>query len=70
MFKLDKLLSSIVVASIVGAVVAAVGGMVAKPDAEALNFLLGLVAASGFLIALAIALGVIASISRSDKTED
>jgi hypothetical protein len=70
MFKLDKLLSSIVLASIVGAVVAAIGGMVAKPDAEALNFLLGLIAASGFLIALAVALGVIANINRPDKSED
>jgi hypothetical protein len=68
--KLDKLLSLIVVASLAGAVAAAITGIVAPRDMGTLHFLLGLVAASGFLIALAIALGVIASISRSDKTED
>jgi hypothetical protein len=70
MFKLDKLLSSIVVISLVGAVVAPIAGMIAKPGPGSLNFMLGLVAAAGFLVALALALGVIANISRSDKTDD
>lgn len=65
MFKLDKLLSFIVVASLVGAVLAPVAGMIARPGPGASQFMLGLVAMAGFLIALVLALGVVVNISQS-----
>ena len=52
MFKLDKLLSFIVVASLVGALLAPIAGMIAKPGPGATQFMFGLIAASGFLVAL------------------
>ena len=67
MFKLDKLLSFIVVASLVGALLAPIAGMIAKPGPGANQFMFGLIAASGFLVALSLSLGVIASIAQSKR---
>jgi hypothetical protein len=67
MFKLDKLLSFIVVASLVGAVLSPIAGMIAKPGPGATQFMFGLIAASGFLVALSISMGVIANIAQGKR---
>ncbi|MCA8912838.1 MAG: hypothetical protein KDB82_14130 [Planctomycetes bacterium] len=67
MFKLDKLLSFIVVASLVGALLAPIAGMIAKPGPGATQFMFGLIAASGFLVALSLSLGVIVNIAQSKR---
>lgn len=68
MFKFEKLISFVVLASLIGAVLAPIAGMVADPRSpKTLNFMLGLVAASGFLIALALAMGVLVSAAKPTK---
>ena len=69
MFEFDKILSFVVLASLVGAVLAPVAGMVAKPGPGATQFMLGLLGGAGFLIALALAMGVIANNTRA-RNED
>ena len=68
MFKFDKLISFVILAAFVGAVLAPIAGMVADPkSAKTGNFMLGMVAASGFLVALAVGLGVLVMASKPPR---
>jgi multisubunit Na+/H+ antiporter MnhB subunit len=69
MFKFDKILSFVVLASLVGAVVSATAAILGRPGPGTEKFLQGMIACAGFLIALALAMGVIASNIRSRDDE-
>lgn len=69
MFKFDRILSFVVVASLAGAVVSAFAAIIARPGPGAEKFMLGMIACAGFLVALALAMGVIASNTRA-RAED
>ncbi|MBZ0136696.1 MAG: hypothetical protein K8I27_10015 [Planctomycetes bacterium] len=69
MFKFDKLLSFVVLASLVGALVSAGGAILARPGPGAEKFMQGMIACAGFLVALALAMGVIANTSRARNDE-
>lgn len=69
MFKFDKLLSFVVLASLAGALVSAGAAVLARPGIGADKFMLGMIACAGFLIALALAMGVIANNTRAKSEE-
>jgi hypothetical protein len=68
MFKIDNLLSFIVIAAAAGAILTPIIALLSNPTADAQMFMVGLCASAGFLIALALALGVIVNISQA-RTE-
>lgn len=69
MLKFDKILSFVVLASLVGAIASAIAAIVARPGPGAEKFMQGMIACAGFLIALALAMGVIANNTRAKSDE-
>jgi hypothetical protein len=67
MFKFDKLISMVIVLSLVGVVLTPIIAITIQPRPGAPEFMLGLVATAGFLIAMAIGLGVLVLASKSAK---